>query len=169
MSKPLFLFAGAYGSLEDAESDYEIVKALHTAGDIGSYDSNIISKGDDDKVKVTKTEKPAQHGAWVGLAGGAAASLLFPVLLPGVIAAGAGGAGVGAWIGHLAHGTSRKDAKELGALLDEGEALLIVVGVDKDAEAVEKAIKKAKKQLIKEVHGDFEEAEREVDEAIKAA
>jgi uncharacterized membrane protein len=167
MSKPMFLFAGSYDSLADAEADYEVVKALHSAGDIGSYDSNIISKGPGGKVTVTKTEKPAQHGAWIGLAAGAAASVVFPFLLPGVIAAGAGGAGIGAWIGHLAHGTSRSDAKEIGALLDEGTAVLIVVGVDKDAEAIEKAAEKSTKQVLKQVDGDFEEAEREVNESIK--
>jgi uncharacterized membrane protein len=165
----MFLFAGAYTSLQDAESDYEVVRALHASGHIGSYDASIISKGTDGKVNVSKTELPTQHGAWVGLAGGAAAALVFPVVLPGVIAAGVGGAGIGAWIGHLAHGTSRKDARELGELLEEGTVVMLVVGVDKDAEAVEKAVQKAKKQLIKEVHGDFEDAEQEVTAAIKAA
>jgi uncharacterized membrane protein len=169
MSKPMFLFAAAYDSLQGAEADYDVVRALHAAGHIGSYDANIISKGLDGKVNVSKTELPVHHGAWVGLAAGAAAGLVFPVLLPGVIAGAAGGAGIGAWVGHLAHGTSRKDAKELGALLEEGTVVLLVVGIDKDAEAVEKAVKQAKKQLIKQVHGDFEDAEAEVTELINAA
>ena len=169
MSKPLFLFAAAYDNLQGAESDYDVIRALHSDGHIGSYDANIISKGTDGKVNVSKTELPTQHGAWVGLAGGAAAGLLFPVLLPSVIAGAVGGAGIGAWVGHLAHGTSRTDAKELGALLEEGTVILLVVGIDKDAEAVEKAVKQAKKQLIKQVHGDFEDAENEVTELINAA
>jgi len=82
------------------------------------------------KVKVSKTEKPTQHGAWIG---------------------------------HLAYGTSRKHAKEIGALLPEGGALLIVVGVDKDATAVTKAAKK----LVKTIKGDYKAAEREVTEMLK--
>ena len=33
----------------------------------------------------------------------------------------------GAWIGHVAHGMSRSDAKEIGEMLDEGAAALIVI------------------------------------------
>lgn len=54
-----------------------------------------------------------------------------PVALPVVVATGAG---IGAWIGHLARGMSRKDARELGETLEAGTATLIVVGIDKDQE-----------------------------------
>jgi uncharacterized membrane protein len=165
---PMFLFAASYTSVADAQADYAIVKALHTNGDIGSYDSDIISKGFDGKVKVSKTEKPTQHGAWIGLAAGAAAALIFPPLAPAAIAAaGAAGAGYGAWIGHLAYGTSRADARQIGALLPEGGALLIVVGVNKDAKAVDKAINKATKKLVKTIKGDYKAAEKEVTEMLK--
>lgn len=167
-NNPMFLFAASYTSLTDAQADYAIVKALHTNGNIGSYDSDIISKGFDGKVKVSKTEKPTQKGAWIGLAAGAATALIFPPLAPVTIAAaGAAGAGFGAWIGHLAYGTSRKDAKEIGALLPEGGALLIVVGVDNDAKAVEKAVNKAAKKVVKTIKGDYKAAEREVTEMLK--
>jgi len=167
-NNPMFLFAASYTSVNDAQADYDVVKNLYANGHIGSYDSDIISKGFDGKVKVSKTEKPTQHGAWIGLAAGAAAALIFPPLAPAAIAAaGAAGAGYGAWIGHLAYGTSRKDAKEIGALLPEGGALLIVVGVDKDAKAVEKAVAKATKKLVKSIKGDYKAAEKEVSEMLK--
>ncbi len=157
--KPMFLFAGVYDTLAEAEDDYADVKALHSAHVIGSYDSAIITKDDSGKVKVTKTEKPTQHGGWAGLAAGAAVAVLFPVSMP--IAVAAGGAGLGAWIGHLAHGTSRSDAKEIGEMLDEGSAALIVIGVDKDAERIEKATAKASRRAIKRMECDPEEAEQE--------
>ncbi len=157
--KPMFLFAGVYDDLAEAEADYAEVKALHSGGLIGSYDSAIITKDADGKVKVTKTEKPTQHGGWVGLAAGAAVAVIFPVALP--VAVAAGGAGLGAWIGHLAHGTSREDAKEIGELLNEGSAALIVIGVDKDAQRIEKAAAKASRHTLKRVEGDSEEAEQE--------
>ena len=164
---PMFLFAASYTNLPDAQADYAVVKALYANGDIGSYDSDIISKGFDGKVKVAKTEKPTQKGAWIGMAAGAATALIFPPLAPAAIAAaGALGAGYGAWIGHLAYGTSRKDAKEIGALLPEGGALLIVVGVNKDAKAVEKAVNKAGKKLVKTIKGDYKAAEKEVTEML---
>jgi uncharacterized membrane protein len=157
--KPMFFFAGVYGDLADAEADYAAVEALHSGGMIGSYDSAIISKGEDGKVKVDKTEKPTQHGGWVGLAAGAAVAVCAPVAMPVVVAAG--GAGLGAWIGHLARGMSRRDAKEIGEMLDEGTAALIVIGIDKDAERVQKVIAKATKTATKQVSGDHEEAEQE--------
>jgi uncharacterized membrane protein len=147
------------------------VKALHAGDAIGSYDSAIISKQPDGKVKVTKTEKPTQHGAWTGLAAGAGAAVVFPFLLPGLTVAGmaGAGAGLGAWFGHLAHGTSRGEAKEIGAMLDEGNAALVVVGIDNDAEKIEQTATRAKKHVLKRELGDFESAEQDALEAIEQA
>ena len=157
--KPMFFFAGVYDDLAGAEDDYAAIKALHSGGMIGSYDSVILSKDAEGKVKVTKTEKPTQHGGWIGLAAGAAVAVAAPVALPVVVAAG--GAGVGAWIGHLSRGISRSDARELGETLEAGTAALVVVGIDKDVERVEKAATKAAKYTTKRVDGDSEEAEGE--------
>lgn len=171
MSKPMFFYAGVYDTVADADADYESIKALHAGDAIGSYDSAIISKQPDGKVKVTKTEKPTQHGAWIGLAAGAGAAVVFPFLLPGLTVAGMAGtgAGLGAWFGHLAHGTSRGEAKEIGALLDEGDAALVVVGIDRDAERVQEAATRAKNSVLKREFGDFDEAEQEALEAIEQA
>jgi uncharacterized membrane protein len=171
MAKPMFLYAGVYDSVHDANADYEAIKALHSADTIGSYDSAVITKRDDGKVKVTKTEKPTQHGAWTGLAAGAGAAVVFPFLLPGLTVAGmaGAGAGLGAWFGHLAHGTSRGEAKEIGALLDQGDAALVVVGIDRDADQIERAATRAKNGILKREFGDFEEAEQEALAAIETA
>lgn len=164
MSKPMFFYAGVYEDLQSAEADYAAIKALHSAGLIGSYDSAIVSRKADGTVRVQKTEKPTQHGGWVGLAAGAAIALAAPVAMPALVAAG--GAGLGAWVGHVARGMNRDDLKEIGQTLEEGTAALIVVGVDKDAERVEKAAEKATKFTTKQVEGDYEEAERDALETI---
>jgi uncharacterized membrane protein len=167
--KPMFFFAGVYDDVVDANADYEAIKALHDADDIGSYDAAVVRKQADGKIKISKTEKPTQKGAWTGLAAGAATAVVFPFLLPALTVGGmaATGAGLGAWIGHLAHGTDRADAKEIGAMLETGDAALIVVGVDKDAARVEKVATRAKKSVTKRIRGDFEEAEREAVAAIE--
>jgi len=167
----MFFYAGVYDDVADADADYESIKALHSGDAIGSYDSAIISKQADGKVRVTKTEKPTQHGAWTGLAAGAGAAVLFPFLLPGLTVAGmaGAGAGMGAWFGHLAHGTSRGEAKEIGAMLDEGDAALVVVGIDHDAERIEQAATRAKKHVLKRSVGDFESAEQDAMEAMQVA
>ena len=69
--KPVFLYAAIYDEIADAEADYEAVFDLHAAGLIGTFDSAVIRKEADGKVRVTKTEKPTQHGAWTGAAVGA--------------------------------------------------------------------------------------------------
>jgi uncharacterized membrane protein len=54
---------------------------------------------------------------------------LFPAVAigAGLVAGGAGGAGLGALAGHAAAGISRADLKDLGELLDEGQSGLLVV------------------------------------------
>ena len=72
--KPVFLYAAVYDDIADAELDYEAVFDLHAMGAIGTFDSAVIRKGEDGKVRVTKTEKPTQHGAWTGAGVGAVRS-----------------------------------------------------------------------------------------------
>jgi uncharacterized membrane protein len=158
-SKPMFVFAGVYEDMADAEDDYAAVKDLHASDIIGSYDAAIVTHERDGKVKVHKTEKPTQHGGWLGLAAGAAIAIAAPVAMPGIVAAG--GAGLGAWIGHLARGLSRHDVRELGQTLEEGTTALIVIGVNKDADRVQKAAARAAKRMTKRIEGDYEEAEQE--------
>jgi uncharacterized membrane protein len=167
--KPMFFFTAVYDDEGDANADYESIKALNKAGNIGSYDAAIVVKRADGKVKVHKTEKPTKHGAWTGLAAGAATAVVFPFLLPALTVGGmaATGAGVGAWMGHLAHGTSREDAREIGALLDDGGAALIVVGIDNDVSRIEEAVVRSKQHVTKRITGDFDDAEREALAAIE--
>ena len=81
----------------------------------------------------------------------------------------AGGAGLGAWFGHLAHGTSRSEAKDIGALLDQGDAALVVVGIDRDADRIKRAATHAKDSALKRDFGDFDEAEQDALASIKQA
>ncbi len=171
MAKPMFFYSGVYDNVADADADYEAIKSLHEGGAIGSYDSAVMVHRPDGKIQVTKTEKPTQKGAWIGLAAGAGAAVLFPFLLPAVSYAGmaGAGAGLGAWFGHLAHGTSRAEAKDMGELLEPGKAALIVVGVDVDAEQIERAATRAEQHTLKRGFGDWDEAEQEALSAIGRA
>src|SRR5512133_1724189 len=91
--RPVFLYAAVYDEIAYAEADYEAVFDLHAAGAIGTFDSAVIRKDADGKVRVTKTEKPTQHGAWTGAAVGALVGILFPPAIIGsaIVGAGAGG------------------------------------------------------------------------------
>jgi uncharacterized membrane protein len=160
---PVFLYAGEYDSVEDAKADLEELKELHREHVVGTYDAAVITKNEEGKVKIVdKIEKPTQHGGWAGLAVGAALGLIFP---PGVLVTGLLGAGAGALIGHLEGGMSRSELKEVGEMLDEREAALIVVGEATIERAVEEATRRAKREMKKEVRADAREMDRAIDEA----
>lgn len=159
--RPVFLYAAVYDDIADAEADYEGVFDLHAAGLVGTFDSAVIEK-EDGKVRVHKTEKPTQHGAWTGIAVGAIAGILFP---PSIIGTAIAGGVAGGVIGHLWKGMSRSDLKELGEAMDDGNAALIVIGESKVDEQIEKAVKRAKKVIQKQIDADADELKRQVEEA----
>jgi uncharacterized membrane protein len=171
MAKPMFFYTGIYDNVADADADYDAIKSLHEGGAIGSYDSAVIVHTPGGEVKVTKTEKPTKKGAWVGLAAGAGAAVMFPFLLPAVSYAGmaGAGAGVGAWFGHLAHGTNRSEIRDVGTTLEPGKAALIVIGVDKDADQIERAATRAEQHTFARGVGDWDEAEEEALQSIERA
>ena len=162
-AQSVFLFVGVYADAALAREDLEVVRDLHAAKIIGTYDAAVATK-DEKGVHVTKWEKPTQHGAWTGIAAGAVVGILFP---PSIIGMAALGGVAGGLIGHFHGGMSRKDVKELGELLDEGEAALIVIGRDRLDEQLQKAGLKAEKQVEKELKVDAEELDRQLAEAEK--
>jgi uncharacterized membrane protein len=159
----MFLYAGDYDSVDDAKADLGALKELHREHLVGTYDAAVITKDEEGKVKIVdKTEKPTQHGGWAGLAVGAAIGVIFP---PSILVSGLVGAGAGALIGHLHGGMSRSDLKEIGEMLDDSDAALIVVGEATIERAVEEATQRAKKQMKKEVRAEAKEIEKAIDEA----
>jgi hypothetical protein len=60
---------------------------------------------------------------------------------------------------------SDSDLKEVGKMLDESEAALIVVGEATVERAVEEATKRAKKEMKKEVRAEAKEMKKAIDEA----
>jgi len=72
----------------------------------------------------------------------------------------AGGVG-----GHLRKGMSRGDTKELGELLEGGQAALIVIGESRVEEQLDKVLTRAEKSLEKEIDADSKEFKRELEAA----
>src|SRR5947207_12527035 len=155
-------FVGVYSNPADADADYELVKDLHTKeGLIDSYDAALIERRADGKVKIAKKhETPTRVGgalgAGVGLATGLVVALFpFAAIGGGLLAATTGGGAVlGAVAGHAAAGMSRKDLKDLGEQLDEGQAGLVVVAVSDMGAKVELAMKKARKGEARQPKAD---------------
>jgi uncharacterized membrane protein len=165
----LLVYVGVYGSVADAEADYELVGDLHKdAGLIDAYDAAVIERRDNGKTRIVKKhETPTRVGGVLGGGMGLATGLvvaLFPfAAVGGGLLAGttAGGAILGAVAGHAAAGMSRHDLKELGEHLDTGDAGLVVVAVSDMGAKVERAMERAEKVEHKQLEADVAEIERD--------
>jgi uncharacterized membrane protein len=157
-----FIYVATYPDQTAALDDYEAVKALHADGMVGAYDAAVITKDAAGKVHENKDETATRHGAWWGVAAGAAVGVLFP---PAILGAAAAGGVIGGVSGHLAKGMSRSRAKDLGNFIDPGQAGLVVVGETKVKAAVQNAVHKAEKQADEQLAVD----PKDIDQALQRA
>jgi uncharacterized membrane protein len=164
MAKPdaIFIFIGTYPDEAAARADYNVVKELHAAGAVGTYDASVVTKDDAGKVHVNKDEMATRHGAWGGAAAGALVGILFPPAIIGTAVVGAAVGGVG---GHLWRGMSRSDVKEFGDIIDQGQAALLIVGESKVQQAIDKAALRAEKRVAKELNVSPKDVDRAIQEA----
>src|SRR3954462_1382863 len=168
----LFIAAASYASVDDAVTDYEAVEMLyHEIKASHDFDAAIIARDEHGKVEIVKKhEQPTRHGAahglgW-GLAAGAGAALFPAVGIIGALTVGGGaGAAVGAVSGHVSGGMDRDDLKELGQVLDEGQAGLIVVYATNMADQIAANIKAANRMVYRETDMAADELAREIKEA----
>jgi uncharacterized membrane protein len=163
-SDSTFVLLATYPDEDMAQEDYQVVKNAHAAGLVGSYDAAIITKDASGKIHENKDETATRHGAWWGVAAGAAVGVLFP---PSILGAAAVGGVIGGVSGHLAKGMSRSEAKELGEFIDPGEAGLVVVGESKVEDAIKHAVTRAEKQTAKDLDVSPKEIDRTLRDAVK--
>jgi uncharacterized membrane protein len=156
------IFIGTYLDEAGAQGDYGIVKALHNDGAIGTYDAAVVQKDETGAVFVNKDEMATRHGAWGGAAVGAFIGIAFP---PAILGTALVGAALGGVTGHLWRGMSRSDVKELGELIDDGQAALVVVAEINDYQALQRAQWKAEKRIAKEL----DVSARDIDKAVQEA
>jgi uncharacterized membrane protein len=158
----MFLYIGTYPTEAAARDDYEVVKDLHALDAVGTYDAAVVTKDGNGKVHVNKDEMATRHGGWGGAAAGAVIGILFP---PAIIGSAVVGGAIGGIGGHVWRGLSRSDVKELGELIDAGEAALLVVGASSLEAALDKAQLKADKHIAKEL----DVSTKDVDAAVREA
>ena len=178
MDKTYVVYAASYASKEDAQADLEALRLIQAAGEIRDLTAALVSRNDKGRLHVHETTHGGKVAGGVGVIAGAILGAVFPPAGMAVIgAAVAGGAGLGVIagaIGHFSGGISRKDMKELGEFLDDGEAALVAVAVDAVATDVDKALTRATKKASKAVdEGDLEAAvadlEKGLDKAVNIA
>jgi uncharacterized membrane protein len=163
-SDTTFILVATYPDEVTARQDYQVVKDAHAAGLVGSYDAAVVTKDANGKVHENKDETATRHGAWWGIAAGAAVGVIFP---PAVLGAAAVGGVVGGVSGHLAKGMSRSEAKELGDFIDPGQAGLVIVGESKVEDAIKKAVTRAEKQTAKELDVPPKDLDKALQQAVK--
>jgi uncharacterized membrane protein len=155
------VLAASYDSVEAAEADYDAVKEMYSEGGVGNaFDAAVLERGADGKVKVVdKHEQSTRHGAWTGLAIGA-----LTAVLPGIgLGVGAAvGAGIGAITGHLKNGMSNDDLRDLGAVLDKGQAGLIVLYATNMADQVAARIKSDNRYVSDEIDANADELAKQL-------
>ena len=130
---------------------------------MGSYDAAVVTKDASGKVHENKDETATRHGAWWGVAAGAAIGVIFP---PAVLGAAAVGGVAGGLTGHLSKGMSRSQAKQLGDFIDPGQAGLVVVGESKVEDAIQNAVTRAEKQTAQELGVDPKDIDKALQQAV---
>ena len=162
-SDSTFILVATYPDEAAAREDYQVVKDAHAAGLVGSYDAAVVTKDASGKVHENKDETATRHGAWWGVAAGAAIGVIFP---PAVLGAAAVGGVAGGLTGHLSKGMSRAQAKQLGDFIDPGQAGLVVVGESKVEDAIQNAVTRAEKQTAQELGVDPKDIDKALQQAV---
>ena len=153
--------------------DYEVAKddfaTLREAG-LRHITAALVHRSDSGRLHIHEKTYAGKVGSAAGMAAGAIMGAIFPPAGVALVADGAvGGATLGA-IGHFAGGLSRANLKELGALLDEGQAAVIAVAVDAVAEDIDKAMGHASKKTAKDIdNGDIEAALADLEKGLDKA
>ena len=147
----VFVFLGSYADEEEAQADYDVVKELHGAGKLGSYDAAVLARDASGQVHIEPDDVQTRHGAWTGAAVSALAALLLP---PTVLVSGAASAAAGGLVGHFRHGLSDADLREFGDVLQIGQTGLVVIADSKVADLLDERLTGAIATVEKVVPGD---------------
>jgi uncharacterized membrane protein len=165
----LLVLAASYDRLADAEADYEAVKALYySAAASHDFDAAVLDRDEQGKVRVVrKHEQPTRHGAAVGLgwglAIGAVCAIFPPIGIVGGLAVGGGaGAVIGAVTGHVKGGLDDADLKQLGDVLNKGQAGLVAVYAVNMADQIVASIKAQDRYVSKELEANADELAKQL-------
>jgi hypothetical protein len=149
---PITLAVAKYATREGAVADWKTVLGVKHEGEFDHMAVAVLTKDADGNLQVERHDTTAKHLAWVGAA-------LVVVAPPAGIAAIAGGAGVGALVGHFWHNIPKAKIQEASELLDSGESGLIVVAVNRKSTDVKPLLSNAEASTIVETEAGQLDAE----------
>lgn len=160
------VYAAAYDSVDDAVADFATLKE---AG-LRHITAAVVAKDDNGRIHVHEKTHAGKVAGAVGVIGGAVIGVIFPPAGAAIIGDAVVGGAVLGTIGHFAGGLSRHDLKDLGALLEDGQAAVIAVAEDAVATDVENALSHAaKKAQAKLDDGDVDAALAEIEKGADKA
>jgi uncharacterized membrane protein len=156
---PITLAAARYPDRQLADEDFERVWSARGKGEFDHTAVAVLTKDSDGKLKIDRHDSTTKHLAWAGAG--------LAVLAPGVGLAV--GAGTGAIVGHFHHNIPKDKVREAGALLESGEAGLIIVAVNKQGTDIEPLLPNAEKTSVTQTTaGNLQdEIDKELAEAAK--
>lgn len=176
---PTIVLVATYSSVYDAQNDHDSVLAMHKKGDLGHVASAVLNKGEKGDLEIYRYDTTSKHLAWTGAIIGGLLGVLVPPLGAAAVASSVIGsmsagavlqagvlAGFGGIVGHFWRNIPKKDLRELGDMLEDCDAALVVAAVDKHQADLEGAIHCACSVAVKTVEGSLEDAFLE---AAKAA
>lgn len=147
---PITLAVAKYGSRDAAVTDFKTVLGAKHEGEFDHMSVAVLTKDADGKLEVERHDTTAKHLAWVGAA-------LVVVAPPVGVAAIAGGAGVGALVGHFWHNIPKDKINEAAALLETGESGLVVVAVNRKSTDMKPLLSHAEQSTVVETEaGDLD-------------
>ncbi len=160
------VYAAAYDNVDDAVADFATLKE---AG-LRHITAAVVAKDDKGRIHVHEKTHAGKVAGTVGVIGGAVIGVIFPPAGAAIIGDAVVGGAVLGTIGHFAGGLSRHDLKDLGALLEDGQAAVIAVAEDAVATDVDKALGRAtKKAQAKLDDGDVDAAIAEIEKGADKA
>lgn len=160
------VYAAAYDSVDDAVADFATLKE---AG-LRHITAAVVAKDDNGRIHVHEKTHAGKVAGAVGVIGGAVIGVIFPPAGAAIIGDAVVGGAVLGTIGHFAGGLSRHDLKDLGALLEDGQAAVIAVAEDAVATDVDNALgHAAKKAQAKLDDGDVDAALAEIEKGADKA
>jgi uncharacterized membrane protein len=160
------VLVATYSSVYDAQNDHDSVLALHKKGDLGHVASAVLNKGRTGDLEIYRYDTTSKHLAWAGAIVGGLLGVLVPPLgaaavssaVIGSMSAGAAIdagvlAGFGGIVGHFWRNIPKKDLRELGDMLENCDAALVVAAIDKSQVDIESALHCACSVAVRQVEG----------------
>ena len=161
----VFIYIGTYPNEAAARADYDVVKDLHAAGAVGTYDAAVVTK-DDGRQGARQQGRdghPARRAGAARPPARSSASCSRPSII-GAAAVGAASAGSAATCGAACPGPMSRSS---ATLIDDGQAALVIVGESTLEQALDKAELKAEKHVAKELDVSAKDVDKAVQEAAK--